>query len=595
MSKKKREKRKDNKEVIVRQSPEIVEVPSKPAASKPAASNQTVSVTPLKWFVAIVPFFAGLYYEWAAWLAGLFLVGYIFFCYKKTGYIKIKKNAVLYFSVVLVIMYGLSALWAVDHGMALFGFVKFMPVLIFVIAFNQVEKEVKAEIMDYIPISGCIMTVASVVFGKIPGFSDYVMVYSRLAGFFQYPNTFALYLVVGLAILLSVERWNVKKIILSGILLAGIGLTGSRTGFIILALLIFIYFFTIKDKRIKRGLLIGLGLLIAVAGIYVVVTGNTWTIGRIFTLSLSSSTFIGRILYCKDALPIILKHPFGLGYLGYYFTQGSFQTGVYTVMNIHNELFQILLDIGWISAVLFLYVIVQGLRKGSFRNKLILFLIVLHSMLDYNLQFIAMFFVFIIVAFIDEGKEVKIKPQSPAFIMSLAIGCLGLYLGIASLIYSVKIYDVAARIYPGNTLALMELMKQTEDVEALDELADKVIKLNDSVALAYSAKAKAAYAEGDFSSVILYKRKVLELSKYQIREYKDYFEMLYVGMQLYSQQGDEESAQICKDELLSIKTRIDRVLADTDELGYKFDTKPRLNLPEEYLEILEQIKEEERR
>jgi len=557
-----------------------------------AGWHTEVSVIPLKWFVAIAPFFAGLYYEWAACVAGLFLLGYLFYSYKKQGYLKLKKNGIFYFTLILVGMYGLSALWAVDHGMALFGFAKFLPVLLFVILLNQIKKEERYAILDYIPLSGCIMTAASLILGKIPAFSEYVMVYSRLAGFFQYPNTFALYLVVGLAILLATEVWNIKKVIISGILLLGVGLTGSRTGFIILALLIAAYFFTIKDKRIKKGLLIGLGSLIAVAGIYVVVTGNTWTIGRIFTLSLSSSTFIGRILYCKDALPIILKSPLGLGYLGYYFTQGSFQTGVYTVMNIHNELFQILLDVGWIPAILFLYVIVQGFRKGDFRNKLLIFLIVLHSMLDYNLQFVSMFFLLTLALFTEEGKEVRMKQSRWIMPAWVAVGCVSLYLGTASMLYSFKMYDVAAKVYPGNTLAHMELMKQTDDVEELDRIADKVLSLNDSVALAYSGKAKAAYSKGDFTNVIQYKKRVLELSKYQIREYKDYFEMLYVGMQLYSQKGDMESAEICKDELLGIQKTIDHVLANTDELGYQFDTKPRLNPPEEYLEILEQIKRE---
>ena len=46
--------------------------------------------------------------------------------------------------------------------------------------------------------------------------------------------------------------------------------------------------------------------------------------GRFLTTSLHSSTLLGRLLYAQDALPVILRHPFGLGYRSYTYMQGSF-------------------------------------------------------------------------------------------------------------------------------------------------------------------------------------------------------------------------------------------------------------------------------
>ena len=81
------------------------------------------------------------------------------------------------------------------------------------------------------------------------------------------------------------------------------------------------------------------------AVILAVAAGSAGILERFTNISFGASTFLGRILYVQDALPLILKHPFGLGYYGYYFIQQSVQTGVYTVVNAHNELIQILLDV----------------------------------------------------------------------------------------------------------------------------------------------------------------------------------------------------------------------------------------------------------
>ena len=71
---------------------------------------------------------------------------------------------------------------------------------------------------------------------------------------------------------------------------------------------------------------------------------------RVLSLSFTESTFVGRFLYYMDALPQILRRPFGMGYMGYYYDQLSVQTGVYSVMYLHNDLFQLVLDTGWIPA-----------------------------------------------------------------------------------------------------------------------------------------------------------------------------------------------------------------------------------------------------
>ena len=114
-------------------------------------------------------------------------------------------------------------------------------------------------------------------------------------------------------------------------------------------------------------------------------------IGRIFTVFRYSSTWKGRILYDLDALKMIAKYPFGMGYHGYAYVQGRMQTGVYKTLFVHNDWLQAALDLGILPAVLFAAVMLRQLLKGSQSSmqKQILLLIMLHMLVDFDLQFTA--------------------------------------------------------------------------------------------------------------------------------------------------------------------------------------------------------------
>lgn len=122
------------------------------------------------------------------------------------------------------------------------------------------------------------------------------------------------------------------------ILLFGIFESGSRTVFLLLVFSVLCLCIVLKEKANK---IVAASVLLfgtAVVVIYVWFNKDISSVGRFITTSFSESTLLGRILYYKDALPVILKHPFGLGYLGYYFLQRSFQTAVYSVMYIPSKL-----------------------------------------------------------------------------------------------------------------------------------------------------------------------------------------------------------------------------------------------------------------
>ena len=133
--------------------------------------------------------------------------------------------------------------------------------------------------------------------------------------------------------------------------------------------------------------------------------------GRFLTISTQSSSLNGRLLYYFDALPVVLKNPFGLGYYGYYFSQGSFQTGVYSVVSIHNDILQFLLDIGWVPTILFVVAIVISVfsKRISYTQRLLLIVLIGHSLFDFDLQFVSMMFIIILCMDFEIGRITEFK------------------------------------------------------------------------------------------------------------------------------------------------------------------------------------------
>lgn len=545
-----------------------------------------LNISALRLLVALSPFLVGVYFEYLSCAVSVVLIGWLFYAKKEQGGLVIRKNLTTVSLVVLSLSFLACSLWAVDRGMALMGFIKFLPLPLFAVSLYQISIPQRSSLLRIVPYSGAIMTVLSGLLSLFEKTQSFVLVNSRLAGFFQYPNTFALFLLIGLILAVEEKCSTLRKAALIIILIFGIFASGSRTGFVLLVLVSAALLIMLKDKSKKLVVGGGLALGILASAIYIVCTGDLSSVGRYVTTSLNSSTFLGRVLYVKDSLPVILSHPFGLGYLGYFNLQGSFQTGVYSVVNTHNELVQMLLDVGWLPSALIIAALVKSVKNGMPMLRLLLLTVAAHCMLDFDMQFISIGFVAVLaMTQTDEAKELRLKGRAISIVGALLI-CISVYLGAASAAYYLGQCRTAVSIYPGYTNAWKQLLIESEDVEASDEIADQILSRNKSCSLAYSAKANAAYAEGDFAAVIENKEKAIELASYSLEEYTNYFDMLRVGIDLYEQVNDPYSAQYCREHLIAISDMLEEAESRTDPLAQKLDDKPELTLPDEYMQEL---------
>lgn len=542
-------------------------------------------------FLAASLLAVGLFYEFLSCAASAALCVYLIYTAKKNGGFVFKTSLGGITAITISLFYGLSAFWAVDPGMAFIGFFKFLPIALFALVIMQFKKD-GMEYLDILPATAALMTVASGVLSLIPPISEVFAPAGRLAGFLQYSNTFALILLVSVIITASKEKLNIIDHVYLVIFLLGILLSGSRTVFALTLLTVVLIIIFHKSKRIKLTLLIITAAGIAAGVLYAVLSGNFDTIGRFLTTSLGESTFVGRLLYFYDALPIILKNPFGTGYLGFYYLQQSIQTGLYSVRYIHNDFLQLMLDIGWIPSVMFIAAAIRSFfKKGaSLQKRLILLVMTAHCMFDFDLQFIAVYFICILLTDCEKGKEYKFKGLTAVkHIPIIVIGCCSVYMMTALVAAWTNNHVFSNALYPFNTDVNVALITEETNPAQMDKYADKIISQNKYVTVAYSAKAAYAFSNGDFTNVIKFKDMAINNAPLVYDEYEDYVIMLLTGYELYMQASDIQSAEYCRAKITEVVNSLDSIDGKLSALGKKINDQPQTVLPREILQYVNSL------
>ncbi|SCW43423.1 O-antigen ligase [Ruminococcaceae bacterium YRB3002] len=551
--------------------------------NKSKSNIRGISPQALKVMFALFPFINGLFYEWQAALASLALTSFIVYAVIRSRSLKFNISLKFITALLIPVMHIISAFTAVDSGMAVMGFIKFLPLPLFVLAADQTDIKDGKDLLEYLPYSAAVMVIMSVPLSFVEVLRGHIIVSGRLGGFFEYPNTFAMFLLICAVYLLFRDEIRVRDWILALIAVTGIVLSGSRTVMALSAVALVVFIITVRSKKLRIIAVSGAAGMAVIAGIYVLATGRTEAVGRLFTSLTENSTFTGRFLYWKDALPVILKHPLGLGYYGYSFTQGSFQTGVYSVIHIHNDLLQILLDIGWIPAVVTVILTVRSVIKADRCMRMILVLSVLHSLFDIDLQFASVALILLAVADGTSFRSFVIRKGAYVTAVLVSMICIAsATVGTCSACWYWRADAAALSIYPFYTPSRIRVLQETSTAEDMDREADAILAYNSSVSIAYSAKARTAFARGDVLEMIENKKKAIELNRYDITEYTDYIDMLQTAVTIYAEAGDYDSAMYCVRCVLEVPDMLEQVKAGTSELAWKIDDKPVLTLPDEY-------------
>lgn len=543
-----------------------------------------------------LPFFYGVYYEFCGAVMTICTSGILILLYHTRGKIQIPRSMGLFMSVLFTCCYFISIPYAVDSGIAALGVIKVLWIPLFIIAYSQLPSPKKGRIFLMLPYIGATLCLIGFAAYFLPWIKDYFYVNGRLSSGFQYANTFALFLLIG--IILLFDKKEVKRVdyLVGIILLFGIALSGSRTIFVLAAVMIL--YLIIKYRNLK--LLAGIFLLAVLFLIYLYTKGNITNIGRISTFSFRDSTFLGRLLYMSDALALLQKHPFGMGHMGYYYMENEIQTGVYSVQYVHNDLLQIGLDIGWIPMFLYFITVIYCLISKQLRHfeKLILSVIFVHGLFDFDLAYGAILcIVFLIMSNQDIPQPVKAKNAlclsgKKWLIAFFLFFLVGTYLFIPLIARYQNLMEISIHCYPWDTEAKLALLSESEDIDRVDRIADEILQQNDTCALAYSAKATVANCKSDYKKMIQYQKKSIERNYFSHEAYSNYAYMLYDGACYAVETNNEKIYDMCCSEIIKLPSYMERAKKRLGKLGKMIKDQPDLEPDEDMKKMIEAVSED---
>jgi O-antigen ligase len=562
----------------------------------------------------IIPFIFGGFYDFSNLIVGAFLGLFLIIDFVKNKELKIEKNLAFWLSIVFLVGNFFTIFWAVDRSCAIFGFLKSVTIFLFVLNLFQIEN--KKDLLYTIPASAITMFFISCFLYIFPTTRSIVFSDSnRLTGFFQYSNTYAIFILIGAIIISNSSLKNNKKIPLMVIALIAILLTGSRITFF-LTVLNFIILLCDSSKKNRKWYLLVFLAVIAVTIIIAMLTNNFQNVGRFLTTSITSSTLVGRLVYLQDGLKILLHNWFGLGYMGYSYKYPEIQTAMYEVKFVHNDYLQIALDIGIIPTILFVIILAKNLffKGQSKMNKIILLTLVIHFFFEFDLEFLSIVFILMLILSMKEknsdDKKINNKVTKNAFIQKLensilikfnitliiiiaVVALILIYYGIASLANFVENYDLATNLisnYTEANLNKMILEVENGNLNNANKLANSILENNENISICYEVEASFYLKNNKFDEALENQRKAISLNKYNIDLYNNYVLYLSKAIQTNILSEDYEYANKYIEEVFNVENMLEELKNNTSKYAEYFVDSPTFELSEDIKEYIETLK-----
>lgn len=553
--------------------------------------NDNVSKVICPMVLLIISFlWSGGYYEYCSAILGIFAAIMILTVNRKSRK-KLSCENYMIFAVCLTFFYLLSCLYATDRGMAFTGVAKKSVILFFALIISSLTMEQRRWLLHKLPEMSVLTVLVGAIGAMFPFTRSYVVHAGRFSGTFGYANTYGLFLLLALLVLLETytkRKWWVD-IFIAGTLLTALWFTGSRYTWLLTGVILSVY--VVRQKKTRKIAVFILALLGVATLSAATMFRQSEAMGRLFSTNLS--TFYGRLLYWQDAWKLMKSHFFGMGYLGYYYEQTGVQTGVYTVRYVHNDFLQWILDIGWIPALLLILLLVFAIsnKKRPFGQKILLFTLILHSMLEFDFEHTSVAFLWILVLSCTEEKIKKEMPYWFGKTVAVILGCICLYLAIPLCTYAMEKMEQSVSWYPPYTEARLALLATEENPSEVELTADIILKQNDTAFLAYDAKAQVAFMNNEFENMIHYKKCAIARNRYNRNEYTEYLTMLNEVL-LYSQeQSDEDLQEKIISEMEQLLVLIQTNEATVSNLGKKIDDKVEIALPADIVIQIKNLRE----
>ena len=513
------------------------------------------------------PFIGGLYAPWQWGIAMLCNGLLLTLVWISTKRIRLPSDPVSLVSLAVMAAGAVcSLLIGLDRDASWMGLLRLCGWLLFALLVLQWPPEQRRRLMACVPVSGAAAVAVSLLAGLNPAWRPFFYEAGRLAGPFQYANSFALFLLIGLMMLPPVWPRLLRGAV-ALLLLFGIVATGSRSGLI---LLLWIAFLLVRRRQFRRVLpLLG---IIAAVGAVLALRDQGWVFAR-FLKADSLSTVWGRLLYDKDGIRLLLQKPLGVGYLGWFYLQRMIQTGVYNVRYVHNDWLQMALDYGLPAALALLVLVVRRLRRGVFCPAAAV-CIALHCLLDPDLEFQCLMFFWILA--LTPRTEADARPLRLPLVPCLFVW-IAMLLVLPRTAADISYHfggDLAVRLSPADTEYATQQMLQSSTLAQAAERARDILDRNAFVPVAWQILAEDALSRGAYEDMATAQRQAVLLLKYDQTVYEEAMDRLQMAQQM----GWEETLAL--EQEIWLLDFCDATLNSTDPLGWALRDVPEIGFPE---------------
>lgn len=502
------------------------------------------SLSILNVLMIIAPFFIGLAPDgWALMAGAVIAIALIVTVLMNKRFI-IQKDPSLLFLTILAITALITIFTGISSGDSFIGALRYLSVLLWALLTLQMPPQKREDALLYLPSVALLMLVVSAALFFFPDTRSFITNgNNRLAGFFQYANTFALFLLLGFAIYMekmASQDSFIKQILYAIVFLTGILWTGSRLTLGLTAL--FMIFSFVKQKDLRRCYLV---LFAATAAILVIILIIAGIAKNPFyrLIDVSGSTFYGRLIYYQDALKIIAKHPLGLGYKGYWLVQAACQSAPYSTLYVHNGYLQCMLDNGWLAGIALILLLIRMISKSERTGRLLAIMIAIHIFFDFDLSYLYIWWIVVLLIPWNQ-KDKEIHPASGIVTAGVFLAA-SLLLIPASFTSMFSQYEKSYHILPSSLSNEILYMSTEEDLDQQVSLAKNVLSRYPDCGLAYDVLANADEEKNDYVQMVADKRQGLLLQKYKEEEYDQYLQMLAEALKYFEETNNTESKEKC--------------------------------------------------
>ncbi|WP_297209086.1 O-antigen ligase family protein [uncultured Flavonifractor sp.] len=474
--------------------------------------------------------------------------------------------------------------FAVSPGMALTGVLRWLVALLFCLYAACYTAGERALALDGLAALGAGMAGVSTVFFLLSGGSD---ANGRMDGFFQYANSYALFLLVCLALLAGKEkrsRWDWPAM---AVLLLGVALTGSRGALLLLGAGVLVWsLWQLLRRRRALPVVLALAALVGLGTLAAALSGGL-LLDRLGAITLESSSLNGRLLYYLDGLRLLGERPMGVGRGGYLYVQPLIQTGPYILKSIHNEYLQAALDGGPAAGVLL--AVLAGLcvfRRGlPLRQRGAAALLALHAAIDFDFQFFALLLVLLLCGLGEEKRAVPLPRRGAlagAGVLTAALAWFSLPYGLAFWGQS----GPAWTLWPADLSLAEARLQSCAELEEAGAVADAILTDTSLSMLAWDCKYAQAAVEVDYPSMTSYRYNYLLLNPYRSEVYEGMATLLETACR-----QDSEHTDIYQTLAEATRRRLEEVMDRTSLLAWRIADRPDFSFAPAVLQRLNDLEE----